>query len=304
MHAMSDVRIREAQPRDLHPLYALSRAALTFDVFSESLLAEKLSGPHAPGMHTRVWVASRRTQIVGYIQSLVHPRQRRGWIGLLVVEPHARRRGVASALLAHARAAWPETIDHAEVLAIPGNYFSPGLDPRYTAALCFFERHGFERFGDCVNMSVNLERPFATREDEARLAREGIRLRRATAADASALDTFFSRDFGEFWRFEAHLALRNTPPSLHLALRDGQVLGFAAHSTQNRPWGFFGPMGTTPAARGLGIGRVLLLRCLNDLRLAGHTTAVIPWVGPIGFYARACGARIERIFWRLRWQPG
>lgn len=304
MRPMPDVRIRAAEPRDLRPLYALSRAALSFDTFSETLLAEKLFGPYPAGLHAGVWVATRGGQIVGYIQSLAHAEQRRGWIGLLVVEPHARRRGVASALLAHARAGWPETIDQAEVLAIPGNYFTPGLDPRYTAALCFFEQHGFQRCGDCVNMTVDLKAPFATHDDEERLAREGICLRRATADDAQALDAFFSRDFGAFWRFEAELALRNTPATLHLAFRDGQVLGFAAHSTQNREWGFFGPMGTTPTARGLGIGRVLLLRCLEDLRRAGHSTAIIPWVGPIRFYARACGARVERVFWRLRWQRG
>jgi mycothiol synthase len=59
-------------------------------------------------------------------------------------------------------------------------------------------------------------------------------------------------------------------------------------------------MGTTPPCRGLGIGRILLWRCLNDLRDAGHETAVIPWVGPIGFYSRHCDCVLERVFWRYR----
>ena len=94
--------------------------------------------------------------------------------------------------------------------------------------------------------------------------------------------------------------MRNDPPAMHLAVADGRIIAFSGHSSQNREWGFFGPMGTTPAARGKGVGQVLLRRCLNDLRDAGHTTAVIPWVGPIGFYSRYCNCRVDRVFWRYR----
>jgi len=119
-------------------------------------------------------------------------------------------------------------------------------------------------------------------------------------ADRDRLDEFFAVDFGPDWGYEAGLALAADPPALHLALLEDRLIAFAAHSTQNREWGFFGPMGTTPAARGRGIGRVLLLRCLNDLLAAGHQTAVIPWVGPISFYQEHCGAVVERVFWRYR----
>jgi hypothetical protein len=42
---------------------------------------------------------------------------------------------------------------------------------------------------------------------------------------------------------------------------------------------------------------VLLRRCLADQRAAGQRTAQIGWVGPLRFYARAVGARAERVFW-------
>jgi GNAT superfamily N-acetyltransferase len=90
------------------------------------------------------------------------------------------------------------------------------------------------------------------------------------------------------------------PPAVHLALRDDRIVAFSAHSAQNREWGFFGPMGTTPAARGHGLGAVLLMRCLEDLRKAGYGRAVIPWVGPIAFYAANVPCRVERVYWRLR----
>ena len=80
----------------------------------------------------------------------------------------------------------------------------------------------------------------------------------------------------------------------HLALRGGEIVGFAAYGSSRPSW--FGPMGTVPAAAGLGIGRVLLRRCLRDQYAAGVRRAQIGWVGPEPFYADAVGARIERVF--------
>jgi hypothetical protein len=59
-------------------------------------------------------------------------------------------------------------------------------------------------------------------------------------------------------------------------------------------------MGTAEEARGLGVGRVLLRRCLADQAETGRQEAQIGWVGPIHFYARAIGARVERVFWLFR----
>ena len=163
-------------------------------------------------------------------------------------------------------------------------------------------RTGYERFKENENLITSLEASFEQRiaQGVAQLAQQHIEIRRAARSDDARLDDFFAAHFGDGWRFEAEMALRNHPPTLHLALRDGRILGFGAHSTQNREWGFFGPMGTAPECEGLGIGRVLLWLCLEDLRRAGHTTAVIPWVGPVSFYARHAASRVERVFWRYR----
>jgi hypothetical protein len=54
-------------------------------------------------------------------------------------------------------------------------------------------------------------------------------------------------------------------------------------------------MGTLPAHRGRRLGEVLVLCCLADVweRVDG---GVIAWVGPVDFYARACGAVPDRRF--------
>jgi mycothiol synthase len=264
-------------------------------------LCEKLFEKRRPDEFTwEVYLAESEGRPAGFMQSVTRPTMHKAWVGIFAVDAAQRRRGIANALFQHARANWPADTEEVEVLAIPGNYFAPGLDPRYTTALAFVERLGFERFKDCVNLSADLSERFDTSPDERRLTAGSIEVRRARPDDGALLDAFFAEQFGQDWRFEAGLAMNNEPPGLHLALKNGRIIGFSAHSSQNREWGFFGPMGTVPEARGLGVGRVLLWRCLNDLRDAGHRTAVIPWVGPIAFYQQWCGARVERVFWRYR----
>jgi mycothiol synthase len=94
------------------------------------------------------------------------------------------------------------------------------------------------------------------------------------------------------------VALGNHPVSVHVAVVDGIVKAFSAHSANNTGTGWFGPMGTHPDLRGKGVGSILLKRCLEDLKHAGHSQAIIPWVGPIAFYSHFCGAVVDRVFWR------
>ncbi|MGE0481599.1 MAG: GNAT family N-acetyltransferase [Phycisphaerae bacterium] len=291
--------IRPATRADLAALHELACATLVLDRFSPALLEEKLfAGPRPEQMTWETWVADVSGRPVGFMQSVVRRAAHKAWIGLFAVAPEVRRMSLATALFEHVRGTWPAEISTAEVLAIPANYFTPGLDPRYTEALCFLEALGFRRGRDCVNLRGDLPQRFDTIADQTRLQSLGIVVRRAAPSDAAALDAFFAAHFGDDWRFECSLAEARDPPAVHLAWQADQIIAFSAHSTQNREWGFFGPMGTAPAARGLGVGRLLLWHCLNDLYDAGHRTCVIPWVGPIAFYRRWAGCRVERVFWR------
>ncbi len=318
---MTIAALTAQSPSTLHRLFS---AALRFERFSPELLHEKLFENPRPGVDEyTVYGAFDGDDLIGAMQSVARPRDGRAWLGLFAVAERHRRHGVATQLFEAVTAAWrAANIREAEALAIPGNYFVPGLDPRYTPALCLLERFGFSRFKDCVNLIADLGRaawkaaapdadrmsavrpgprdPFATTDDEQKLAEQGVTIRRATADTDPLLDAFFTEHFGADWRLEVERARRISPPGVHLALADGRVIAFAAHSAMNREWGWFGPMGTAPQAEGRGIGRVLLRRCLADLREAGHATAIIPWVGPIGFYARHVPCRVHRVYWRYK----
>ena len=63
--------------------------------------------------------------------------------------------------------------------------------------------------------------------------------------------------------------------------------------------GGFGPEGVEKSLRGLGVGGVLLLRCLGDMKSRGYARCEIGWVGPYAFYAKVADARVCRVFWQM-----
>jgi mycothiol synthase len=299
------MEIVQARPADGERLTRLLAAALPYDRVVPSIVEEKLFfNPNAGRDEYTTFLAAEHGEAIGVMQSVVRRHERKGWLGLFGVARAYRGRGIARALLGRVRKLWHDAgLEEAEVLTIPGNYFSPGIDPRYTEAICFVQALGFRRTGEAINMRASLDDAFDTRDDERRLARKGVEVRRACENDAPRVRAFFDAQFGEGWLRESELAMGRTPPGLHLALKEQEIIAFAAHSSMNVAWGNFGPMGTTEAARGQGIGRVLLYRCMADLKAAGHETALIPWVGPYQFYSRWLRCRIERVFWRFALTP-
>ncbi len=119
------------------------------------------------------------------------------------------------------------------------------------------------------------------------VAAKGVTLRRARAFEKHTVAAF-ARTFSEKWQSEVEVALTRQPVSCFIATRDKQILGFACFETTHR--GFFGPTGVAEDARGLGLGKALLIKSLEALRETGYAYAVIGGVGPREFYVKACGA--------------
>ncbi|MFJ6195958.1 GNAT family N-acetyltransferase [Micromonospora sp. NPDC092111] len=229
---------------------------------------------------------------------------RLGHVDLLAVAPDRRRRGVGRALVAAAERRFAG-LGAVEVLLAgnPPYYGWPGVDVRYTPAVCLAQALGYRQDRTAWNMTADLSYPDSpalrtTEPAERRLAGQRISVRRAEPADLPALAAFAAATFGGAWDAELAGSVGRDGAGCHLAERDGEILGFAAWGSSRPSW--FGPMGTAPAAAGSGIGGVLLRRCLRDQRAAGIGAAQIGWVGPVPFYSGSAGARIERVFFLYR----
>ncbi len=224
-----------------------------------------------------------------------------GHVDLVAVHPAGRRRGIGRALLSRVEVALAALgAGEVRLAGNPPYYAWPGIDVRYTPAVCAAAALGYQRDDIAWNMTVDLSDPGSpalrdTRAAEARLAGQGITVRTAQAGDVPALVGFVLAHFSPGWAREIADSVAGERAGCHVAVRDdGEVLGFAAYGSSRPSW--FGPTGTAPAVRGLGVGTVLLRRCLADLHAAGHRRAQIGWVDPVAFYCAAAGARIERVF--------
>ncbi|MEV7014010.1 GNAT family N-acetyltransferase [Streptosporangium sp. NPDC051022] len=284
--------IREAGASDAAAIAAVAGAALTLDTAQAPALVERLLNPP----RERRWTALVTEDLDGVVfASLSAHEETAGHIDLLAVAPgsRGRGRGRGRALVAAAED-WlrGQGAAEARLAGNPPCYAWPGVDVRYTPAACLAERLGYERYGIAWNMTVDLTADLSVEADLVRLAARGVTVHRVGQADRDAVSAFVREHWSDNWAWEAEQAT-----GCHYASRDGEILGFAAWGA--RP-AWFGPMGTAPAARGLGVGRVLLRRCLAEQRAAGMASTQISWVGPLGFYSRAVGARAERVFWRYR----
>ncbi len=297
----SNFMIKQGWPSDLGETSAFLQHNLIYDTLPTSLLEEKLTAdPFAdPDLCFTSYENWNITGFIFCVRRSVRGKEY-GYIKLMAVEKQARRNKTGTKLF---REAEKELIRKgAKIIRwgdSPFNYFMPGIDPRYTAAYCFATKMGFRKFDEAINMFVDLKSSsWETMKEEERLAKLDIQVRRALHDDWDGIDELLSNEW-DLWKHEVNVAMRDNPPSVHIALKNNKTLAFSVHNGNNRGTGWFGPMGTHPDLRGTGIGAVLLKRCLSDMRKQGHQYATIPWVGPVSFYAHHVGAVIERVFWRM-----
>jgi ribosomal protein S18 acetylase RimI-like enzyme len=302
MSGSGPVELRPLELADTDVVLDLWNRAAPHDPLGPALLREKIQGDddYRPEL---ALLAQRGSVSEGFAVAVVReqPEAIRAYIKMMAVHPEGQRRGTGSRLLAVLESALSErgaqTVRLGESLP---NYLVPGVDRRYEGAARFFEKHGYRRFEMACNMMAELEHDaFDTADEEAELARAGVTVRRAGAQDTAAIRDFLQRHWPP-WQQEVRSSMSRRPPALHLAYRGRELLAFSAFDGNNAGSGSFGPMGTAPEARGLGIGQVLLRRCLKDIKAAGFRRAIIPWVAPTRFYEQHVAAKITRRFYRYQ----
>lgn len=293
--------IRSFKDEDFEQVLELLSKSLTHDNIGSDILKEKLYDDPDFSYDT-VMVAEDNGKITGFMQGVTrHVRgEQVGYLKLMAVDTAYRNNGLARQMYEQLESLFRKRkVTRVRIFDAPLNYFQPGIDPRYTEALCFAWRMGFERFDDTTNLVVDLNsHNWDTTEKEYVMAEHGIIVNRATEEDRVELLRFIQNEFS-LWRHEVAIAYQSDPVAVHIARYNNRIRGFSAYNSNNVGTGWFGPMGTSEELRGKGIGEVLLKRCLKDLMDEGNQQAIIPWVGPIAFYAHYAGARVERVFWRF-----
>lgn len=224
-----------------------------------------------------------------------------GFLDLLAVAPESRRRGIGSELIGRWESRAAEL--GAETLAIGANlhaYAWPGVDIRYTPAIATFLHVGYSRRDVLFNMDVDLTQvqPPALAELR-RIEEAGVTVRRGAIEDADALARHTASEWTEVWARETQAALHRSPPSIFLAMADGEVIGFAAHGVLRAM--HFGPLATAPVWRRIGLGGILTRLALADMAVHGDRFGEIAWVAvdAIPFYSRSVNARLGRTFWTM-----
>ncbi len=292
----------ELKKSDIPELTSLAKRILILDELSEDIIYEKSFGD--PFYQSDLnWVAREDNKMVGFLIGAFrnYEKGKLGYIKLMGVLPQWRRKSVGKLLLERIEDVLrKQDVTEIKVMDVPLNYFMPGLDPRYTEGVVFLQQNGFEKVGENINMDVDLTSiDLETSEDEKRLSKEGIYIRRAEHTDYTQIIKFIESEW-KLWAHEVSQAFDNKPISLHIAQSQDQIVAFSAYNGNNRGLPWFGPMGTDKSMRGKKIGEILLKRCLADQKTDGFSHSIIPWVGPAGFYLKAVNAHISRIFWTYK----
>ncbi|MCL4543811.1 MAG: GNAT family N-acetyltransferase [Chloroflexi bacterium] len=220
-----------------------------------------------------------------------------GFVKLVATERTERRRGHCRILLGELEQRLHDLGATAVAIRACRRYLVPGVDVRYSEALCLFDRAGYQRGHTTYNLEVDLTRePILLEERLDQLRQHHIEIRRFERDDEGVLDAYLRQYWSPGWRFEGLEALHlgSEPVPGFAAWKDGAIIGFAVYDV-TRP-GWFGPIGTNPEERSSGVGGALLLQCLRDWQLAGRQRGEIAAIGPLYFYVSTCGARTSRAF--------
>jgi ribosomal protein S18 acetylase RimI-like enzyme len=115
-----------------------------------------------------------------------------------------------------------------------------------------------------------------------------IMIRKPIGSEKSLIVQWVRENFGEIWASETEITFSRSPISCYIAQQDQKMVGFACYDAA--ALGYFGPTGVAEAFQRKGIGKALLLACLQEMKLKGYGYAIIGWVELQEFYEKSVGA--------------
>ena len=140
------------------------------------------------------------------------------------------------------------------------------------------------------DLLVNLLKLPSPEPGVARMEKAGVLIRRAQPFEITLVRSFVEEHFSVAWADEISVGFANKPVSIYIAVREKQIVGFAAYECTRKT--LFGPTGVAEIVRGRGVGRALLIASLWGLKELGYVYGIIGGAGPIEFYEKAVGATV------------
>jgi ribosomal protein S18 acetylase RimI-like enzyme len=270
------VEIRPYQGTDETEVLAVWRASMTHDRVSAAVFHTKvlLDSNFLP---ENLPVAVEDGRIVGFVLAITRQtplflqglEPDKAWITAFGVHPDYQRQGIGRALFEYIfqRMQGRKTL---EIAPYVPNYFVPGLDvAAYPGTIKFLKARGFTTFERAISMGANLtgfQIPPDILELERKREQEGLTIRPVTSTDLPDLMPFIATYFGWDWYRHAQEYLleyfgdSTSQVCVMVARLRGEVVGYCQQRRER-----FGPFGVRPDMRNLGVGRLLLFRCLAEM---------------------------------------
>ncbi len=288
------MKIRSYRGTDEFDLLNVWQLSMTHDPLSSGLFHTRvLLDPNFQAEN--LVVAEEDGHIVGFVLALTRQvplflqglEPEKSWITAFGVHPDYRRRGIGRALFTHVLDRFKEQgRKTVEISPYVPNYFIPGVDSEaYRDALAFLQgAFGFSVIERPISMGAKLtgfQIPTEIIQLELKRQREDdLWISPVTSADLPELMPFISTHFG--WDWYRHLQEylleyfgdSSSQMCILVARLRGEIVGFCPQRRER-----FGPFGVRGDVRNLGIGRILLFRCLAEMSKRNIYYSYFMWTG-------------------------
>lgn len=216
----------------------------------------------------------------------------KAWLYILFIDPDYQGQGLGKRLyLEIEKRVKNRGCENLVLSSYSPSYLTPGIDERYSSALSFFTKMGFELRGPSVSMKIDLERynlPDDMVNKSEKLLKNGVIFRNCETSDFLDLKVFVQKHFSGGWTSNVINAFRRgiENKTLMICELDDEIIGYSQINI-NDEIGRFGPIGINESFRGKGLGGVLLHHTLQNMKARGYKVAYFEWTSGsnISFYS-------------------
>lgn len=218
----------------------------------------------------------------------------RGWISIMYVLPEYKKQGYGQILLDEVEKRLKERqTKEITLCAYSPNYFTPGIDINYEAAVSFFEKNEYAKTGDAVSMQRSLftySIPSHTLQKMEDFQKKGWKFCSYSNEYMDGVLEFTKKEFDAGWVRNILQAIKKkeAEDTILLAVDEkNQVVGYCMRKIDGND-ARFGPIGVKEDLRSSGIGGILFDLQMREMQKRGICYAYFLWThgDAMRFYER------------------